>query len=267
MRQPYPLLWLALAAVTAAVPGAAHGQAGDSIRLQGRVVEAESVEPIAFVEITVLDRELRLLGKTQSDKEGFFSATVPTDEKGVHLLAQRIGYREAQTPFLWFDEYDAFQLEIRLDREALLLAPLEVVARSRSQSPVLQNFEARREQGLGHYITRDQIEEANPRMVTDLLVRVPGVRLQSGGSGLRRVVQISRASSVLSCPTQVYIDGMRVNTDMGPPEARMVAIDDYVDPGSVEGIEVYRGLSTVPAQFLNEYAKCGVVVIWTRRGR
>lgn len=37
-------------------------------------------------------------------------------------------------------------------------------------------------------------------------------------------------------------------------------------PGLVEGIEIYRGLSTVPAQFLNSDAKCGVVAIWTRRG-
>ena len=43
-------------------------------------------------------------------------------------------------------------------------------------------------------------------------------------------------------------------------------IDEVISPGSVEGIEVYRGLSTVPAEFLNPDAECGVIAIWTRRG-
>ena len=43
-------------------------------------------------------------------------------------------------------------------------------------------------------------------------------------------------------------------------------IDDMVLPSSVEGIEIYRGLSTVPPEFLNPDAECGVIAIWTRRG-
>lgn len=258
--------WVSAAVLAAAIPAVAHGQVGDSVRLQGTVVGAESVEPIAFVEITVLDHDLRRLGHVQTTKDGTFDVTVSADQEGVYLLAERIGYKDNRTPFLWFDQHSFFELEIRLDREAVLLAPLEVVARRRSESQVLQDFEARKDRGMGHYITRQEIERVSPSRVTDLLVELPGVRLRSSGTGLRRVVQMSRARGVLQCPTQVYVDGIRLNTNAGPPEAQIVAIDDYVSPGSVEGIEVYRGLSTVPAEFLNEYADCGVVAIWTRRG-
>lgn len=253
-------------ALAIGVPSLALGQGADSVRLEGRVIDAESTSPVGFVDIAVLDRDLRRLTQIQAGRDGTFAVKVPWDEDGVYLLAERIGYERTRTPFLWFDNHSFFELEIRLDREAILLAPLEVVARSRSQSPVLQGFEARLEKGLGHYITRDEIERANVRFVTDLLATVPGVRLRSSGAGLRRVVHMSRARSMMACPTQVYVDGMRLNTNVGPSEAQLVAIDDYVAPGSVEGIEVYRGLSTVPAAFLNEYADCGVVVIWTRRG-
>lgn len=266
MISPNRYTRLVVVALAATLPLSVHAQGTDVVRLEGRVVEAESVEPIAYVEITVLDRDLRRLEHIQTEKDGTFTTAVPSAEEGVYLLAERIGYKDNRTPFLWFDDHSSFELEIRLDRRAVLLAPLEVLARTRRESPVLQNFEARKERGLGYYITREDVEEASPRLVTDLLAQVPGVRLQSSGAGLRRIVQMARAQSVLSCPTQVYVDGMRLNTDAGPPETQIVAIDDYVSPGSVEGIEVYRGLSTVPASFLNEYAKCGVVVIWTRRG-
>lgn len=257
---------LILVALAAGLPGQGQAQVMDSVRLEGRVVEAESANPIAFAEITVLDSELRRLGHVQAARDGTFTVRVPWKEDGVYLLAERIGYEENRTPFLWFDDHSFFELEIRLDRDAVLLAPLEVVARSRRQSQVLEGFKSRLETGLGHYITRAEIERSNPRLVTDLLAMVPGVQLRSSGAGLRRVVQMSRARSVLACPAQVYVDGMRLNTNAGPSEAQLVAIDDYVAPGSVEGIEVYKGLSTVPAPFLNEYADCGVVVIWTRRG-
>lgn len=267
IMSPYVFFPCVLAVgLLATAPALTQGQVGDSVRLQGRVIESDGTRPIAFVEVTVLDRDLRRLSHLQTGKDGTFSARVLSDREGVYLLAERIGYRTNRTPFLWFDEHSSFELEIRLDRDALLLAPLEVVAREKRESPVLEGFHARVNQGMGYYVTREQIDEANASLVTDLLATVPGIELRSSGRGLRRIVQMSRSRSLLACPTQVYVDGMRLNTNMGSPDGQQVAIDDYVRPGSVEGIEVYKGLSTVPAAFLNEFADCGVVVIWTRRG-
>jgi hypothetical protein len=45
-----------------------------------------------------------------------------------------------------------------------------------------------------------------------------------------------------------------------------VSVDDLVAPGAIEGIELYRGTATIPAEFLTPQARCGVVAIWTRRG-
>ena len=44
------------------------------------------------------------------------------------------------------------------------------------------------------------------------------------------------------------------------------AIDDYVHPSEVEGIEIYRGESDTPAEFVTRWVGCGTIVIWTRRG-
>ena len=78
-----------------------------------------------------------------------------------------------------------------------------------------------------------------------------------------------RASS-RNCATQIFVDGFLVNRRMVQPNGTQgpedIRIDDVVSPASVEGIEVYRGLSTVPAEFLNPDAACGVIAIWTKRG-
>lgn len=238
----------------------------DSVLVHGQVVEEMTETPIAFASVTILDRELRLLGRAETDREGRFSY-VARQQPGVIIGVERIGYQETRTPFLWFDGYDYFALEVRLDREVVLLAPLEVLARRRAESPLLESFRHRIERGMGWYLTRDEIEARSASRVTDLLADAPGVRLASSGQGFRRVVEMARGSaSARGCPVQVYIDGMHLNDNNGPPDVQAVAIDDYVSPGSVLGIEIYRGLSTVPAEFLNRYAKCGVVALWTLRG-
>ena len=72
-----------------------------------------------------------------------------------------------------------------------------------------------------------------------------------------------------NCATQIFVDGFLLNRRTGSSRGAPpidFRIDDVVSPSSIEGIEVYRGLSTVPAEFLNPDAECGVIAIWTRRG-
>jgi hypothetical protein len=61
---------------------------------------------------------------------------------------------------------------------------------------------------------------------------------------------------------QIFLDGMLITR--GSPGGE-VLIDDIVNPLDVEAIEVFRGLASVPPEFLTPDARCGVVAIWTRR--
>lgn len=258
---------LAALVLALGAPAPSAGQAPqDSVLLQGRVVAEEGGAGIAYVDVRVYDRDLRFLAARESGRDGRFSVVV-RDEPGVYIEIKRIGYETTETPFLWFDGHDFFELELRMARDAVLLAPLEVVARERAPSPVLEDFRHRIELGSGWYLTREDIRARNVSRTTDLVAEAPGVRLSSSGMGLRRVVQMVRGGArAHGCPVQVYLDGMRLNQDNGPAYAQVVAIDDYVSPESVAGIEVYRGIASVPAQFLNDWSQCGVVAIWTRRG-
>jgi hypothetical protein len=233
------------------------------VRVTGHVVEEETSEPIAGADIIVRTRDGRFLKALVADDLGRFSFEV-SRVPSVTLRASRIGYVQTTTPVLWFDDHDYFDLEVRLDREAVLLAPLEVVARSDGDAPVLAGFRHRLERSMGLYVTRADIERRNPAHVTDLLTGIPGVHLTSSGRGTRRVVTMLRGTRQ-SCPVQVFLDGLLM-TVPGAVDDGGVAIDEYASPLDLEGIEIYRGLSTVPAELLTPDAECGVIALWTRRG-
>ena len=251
------LLFIAL---TLLLASAASAQA--RVRIVGRVVDEQTGEPIRAADVVVRNTGDRFLRSATTDDMGQFEVLVYRTD-AVRIFASRIGYRNSRTPVLWFDGHDFYQVELRLDPDVLLLAPLEVVARSEAvSSPVLAGYRERLQRGSGTYITRADVERRGPMYVTDLLADVPGVILESAGPGSRRVVRMSR-SEARDCQVQVFLDGFLMNRG-GTGGA--FAIDDVVSPGSIEGIEVYRGLSTVPPEFLNPQARCGVVAIWTRRG-
>lgn len=269
MRLRYPIL-VALAAATLLPTGA---RAQERVRITGQVVDEQTGEPIPGVDLTVRTRGDRFLARATTDESGKFNVLVYR-QKAVRIFASRIGYRDNSTPVLHFDGHDYFEVELRLDSEAVLLAPLEVVARAGGTSPVLEGFRDRLERGTGTYLTRVDIQRRNPMYVTDILQDVAGVMVSSSGSGTRKVVRMARSAG-RNCPVQIFVDGLLVTRPVSGLSAASAGrareldtftIDDVVSPGVVEGIEVYRGLSSVPPEFLTPNAECGVIAIWTRRG-
>ena len=87
----------------------------------------------------------------------------------------------------------------------------------------------------------------------DLLVGIPGVRVSFGPGGT--TVGFSRCRGAGS-KVAVWIDGARVMTN-NHNEAL-----EYLRPGMIEMIEVYRGVGQIPGEFLED--ACAAIVIWTR---
>ncbi len=247
---------------------AAGPASAQQVRVLGRVIEAESAKPIAGAEIVFRTPEGTYAGRTLTDADGRFGIAM-NRAAGVRIRADHVGYRQNITPVLFFDNRLFYQVEIRLDPEAVLLAPLEVVGRSEATpSHVLDAYRFRLEHGQGYYITRAEIRQRHPNNITDLLRTVPGLEVTSSGSGNRPVVQTARGAAK-GCLAQVYVDGLLVNRRLMTSQGQrsdVFRIDDVVSPDNVEGIEVYLGLSTIPPEFLSPEASCGIIAIWTRRG-
>lgn len=238
------------------------------VRVVGRVIDDLTEHPLSLTHVSLRAPDGSLIGERESTETGTFEFQV-RGVGAIRLTVERYGYQANTTPLLYFDARKFFQVEIRMDPEAILLAPLEVIAWSaRPENALHEAFKRRVETGMGVYITRDQVEARKPLLVTDLLREIPGLEFETSGYGNRPSVRMIRAAG-MRCSTQIFVDGFLVNRRVFTPgsfEAADVSIDDYVSPGSVEGIEVYRGLSTVPPEFLNPDADCGVIAIWTRRG-
>lgn len=118
----------------------------------------------------------------------------------------------------------------------------------------LDGFETRRKQGYGHFITRSQIEQRSPGLLSDMVRMVPGAMLVPSEHG--RVVLRFARNGRTGCPPQFFIDGV---------QAAGFNIDD-MPVSDVEGVELYSGSATLPPEFnkVTSTVICGAVLIWTR---
>ncbi len=130
---------------------------------------------------------------------------------------------------------------------------MAVLARREAYESRLAGFYERRERKVGHFISRERLERTNSFSMTDILRDVPGVKIRPIGPILK-AVRIRGAS----CPPLVFLDG-------APATAGEFDLET-IDLGMVEGIEVYSGSATVPAEFAGprNLDRCGVVAIWSR---
>lgn len=242
--------------------------AAGQVRIVGRVIDDLTERPLSQARIAIFARDGSTLDRAETASDGTFAFEV-NNVKAIRINARRIAYESNTTPLLYFDGRKFFQVEVRLDPDAILLAPLEVIAWSeRPMNALHEGYQRRLGNGFGTFITREDVERRNPFLVTDLLRDIPGLQVSASGPGLRPAVRIGRSAGY-NCTTQIFVDGFLMNRRLGfgggyqPDDFR---IDDAVSPRSIEGIEIYKGLSTVPAEFLNPDADCGVIAIWTRRG-
>jgi len=228
--------------------------------LEGRVLDDATESPVASARVVLFNRYWQFAARTVTDEAGRFR--FERSGRGQYRLEVRaVGYLMAVTPLMWMVENGFAGLEVRLSPNAVLLAPLEIVALTPlSTSGVLDNVEHRRTRGFGYQITREDIEERRPMRLSDILVTLPGVRVGQGRGGAgARSISIGRA--LPGCQVQIFLDGTQVNRGGGGD----VLIDDLVSPLDVEVVEVFRGLGSIPPEFLTPEARCGVVAIWTRR--
>lgn len=242
------------------------------VRIVGRVIDDLTERPLDGAQVTLRARDGRFLARTETSETGTFEVDLGRGVSSVRIDVRRLSYAANAMPLLHFDGRTFFQVEARLAPDAILLAPLEVIAWSEvGPSPFLEGFRDRLRRGNGFFITREQIESRRPALMADLLREVPGVTVTGSGVGNRATISVGRAQAMAQmggCEAQIFVDGFLMNRRMGagrgaPSDFRL---DDVVSPLSVEGIEVYRGLGSIPAEFLNPDAQCGVVAIWTRRG-
>lgn len=241
--------WRGLAPLSVAIlvlaslsgPLTAQSEGGE---LVGRVISETTGKPLEGVLLTIEGTELRTL---TSDAGLFSLRAVPTGRST--LVLRYLGATSRRIPV---EVSPRQSVDLALSVNFQVIPVPELVVSVSEEKPVskLTGFYRRMENSPGYFLTREQIDEANPTRMTWLLRRVPGLDIGAMNLAGRNPVTMSRRKG---CRPDIYIDGARA------PHFNI----DQLPPRDVEALEVYRGNSEVPVRF--KYRdRCGVIVIWTR---
>lgn len=174
----------------------------------------------------------------------------------AELAVHRVGYR----PFSMDVDVEAAardSIDVVLQPLPVRLAGVTATAKMRADPPDsrLDGFRQRSVRHIGYFITRDQIDRKTNKRLVDALRGIPGVRTVSSSMG--RSVRLGASR----CPPLVFVDGF-------PATAGSFDLES-VDVSSLEGVEVYENMATIPADLLGpgDTNRCGVIALWSRPAR
>ncbi|MBK8247849.1 MAG: TonB family protein [Gemmatimonadetes bacterium] len=234
-----------------AIPGTLRAQRGEvgTGGIKGLVRDSLG-QPVAGAQIAVAGTSLVV----ESDDNGeFLLAKAAPGETSLRI--RRIGFRP-DTVRVSVLAGETAAADVTLTRLAIELDPLVVVGR-RNVSGRIAGFYERMSRGSGgHFLTREAIERRNPVNMTDLFRMIPGAQVQSRGFG-RTVVRFRGGRTA----PLVWLDG----TPLYAAEFDL----DSVDPRTFEGVEIYSGPASVPAEFQGNRAissSGGTIILWTKEG-
>jgi hypothetical protein len=248
----------------------------------GRVLTDTTHLALANAEVSLPELAIHAL---TNDKGEFRIAGI---SPGKHqVLVRRIGYA-LLTAQLDFAENETVESTVYLSRVTVLDSVM-VNANSRRSDPLLAEFEENRARGVGHYVTRAELEKQGGRQLGSIMSQTPGLAMMNGSGGqawptarhgpstqcaardtdcLRRekLFYLPQRYEALqgmkrACYSRVYVDRMLMNP--GQPADPFDL--NSIPPMEIEAIEWYAGLTETPSKYSSRSSVCGIMVIHTRR--
>ncbi len=256
--------------------------------IRGTVVDRVSLGTVDGAGVWLLDATGRPVGTgAVSDDSGRFAIQLPR-AGNFRLRVARIGYGPETTDAIAVEVGRTVLVQVFMQQRPVSLGAVEITERTTMRGTgALDGFEMRRLRGLGKFVTRADIEQMAPVVFLDIIAGIPGVRILHVSQG-RQIVRMNRSAPMLrssarrveaneamddegivaenNCPVIFFLDGVRLNNS-GDASLDRVEVVYHLPVELIEGIEIYRGAAELPAEFGGSDARCGVVAVWTRRGR
>jgi hypothetical protein len=225
----------------------------------GVLLDQMSQQPIGGAAIQLVDRQGESRAAVMTDSQGRFNLPVPGAGE-YKILASRIGFETGESDYMMIEADQRLEATLALPVRAVMMDEIGVevegqpwrVEHPPSLWPFFERMERGKMFGFGRFMTRDEIA-AQGGGIADLWE----IQLMYQGY---RTGAIGAVSLGNQCSDPIYyLDGMRIS-------ATQQSIDDYISPQDLEGVEVYRRATEMPAEFSGSDSNCGVVVLWSRRG-
>lgn len=224
------------------------------LRAQGSVVHATVAD--ATTGVYILDAEVTLdpLG-VKRVTDYFGDARFAALSSGRYVIhARRLGFAPLSAT-LQVSGTDSLEVTLLMAPVARELATITVDAGR--ISPFLREFEARRRQGKGQYITDSVLRAARGRPLEDILTsRLRGLMVIRRPDGSFTPFS-GRGDDAIGrrCMINVYWNGMRITRSDWP------VVD--ISPESIGGIEFYHP-GSIPVEYQDPGNDCGVLLLWPR---
>jgi hypothetical protein len=248
-RRSRPGRWAARAAAAALLlavlaPAPAHAQRRGVGSLAGRIVNQLTREPVGGVRVQVVGTSVAIF----TDSAGRFGMDRLSNGE-VTIEARAIGYRMGRWQ-LNLPVGLTVERVFELEPQTIGLDTVKVEATPNTNWRSEDGFTYRRRQGMGYFITREDIDHRQSAILNDLLITVPGLYSSCGGG----VCRVQMMANGRNCSPEWFLDGHPATNATGPDFPTI----------TIRGVEIYRSLHEVPAEFQRSNLRCGVIAIWSR---
>ena len=144
--------------------------------VRGRVLESQSARPVVSAGVVLLDTSFVSVAGTATNADGAFTLEAP-GPGAYYVLTESLGYSPSIDGILELSEGGVIAVEIYLKPQPIVLDSIKVaVARAQVFVQLERTgFNERQASGFGHFITPDEIQGRNPRMMRDLFRDTPGI--------------------------------------------------------------------------------------------
>lgn len=221
----------------------------------GRVVEAVGGTPLAGALVSVNGNTIAV-----TSADGIFNVPrVPLAWGPNQLHVRHLSYADVTDDIWVANTEDVLAYDVVLIPVPVAVPEVVVeVDRTLMVYGRMRPFYERRNRGMGDFLTRQEIEDRNPRELTDVFRGIPGIALYPIGlTGVRIDFQRGARGLRERCSNPaIYLDGVLVQGG--------IYINQLVSPEVIAGIEIYQGVAEIPIEFVQNRETCGVIVIWTR---
>jgi hypothetical protein len=242
--------------------------------LRGFILADSTEQAVVGAEITIDQLGLR----ARAGEGGAFR--LPDIAPGTHIVSVRaLGFQRIWAR-LTFEQNDSLERDFLLIPSPVTIAGVRVAGKADSRNPKIAEFERRRANGFGSFITQQRIDSSPGRRLSNFMASLPGLAVQHGmgstatwaagtrpSGSFQKFPAISardaaRGAKYGTCYSAVYLDGIAVYT--GKSGEALFDID-AIQAGDVAGIEYYASAAQTPPELnVTTSGTCGIVVIWTR---
>ena len=209
------------------------------------ILEGNPPEAISRVEV-----EGTTIAAVTDAKGEFTLRNLPAGTRNI--VARHLGYA-VQSKAVDLNPHEQQHVTIKLPKYVAMMDPVLVTAR-RNLALDKVGFNMRKKSGFGYFLDGDRIANMHAFYVSDILRRVPGIRVGYGPHG--DAVISSTRDLGRSC-VDYWVD------DIPFPEIEPGDINHFVNGGEIVAAEVYQS-GTAPAQYMRNGGSCTTIVLWTR---